>query len=88
MAHISDKLPTDRNFPRRGKFAQTFRKLFLKPSIQKDLKFKLMFLRADQYNARQAAEWMAKYYSHKLYLFGEDTLVKKITLDDLESEML
>ena len=45
-----------------------------------------MFLRADHFNAQQAAERMAKYFTNKLSLFGEDKLVKKITLDDLNEQ--
>jgi hypothetical protein len=62
------------------------RALFFKPSIQKDANFKLMFLRADVYDAQKAAKRMARYFNEKLLLFGEDKLVKKITLDDLAEE--
>jgi hypothetical protein len=60
------------------------RAFFFKPSIQTDVKFKLMFLRADLYDAQKAAKRMAKFYEEKVQLFGEDKLMKKITLDDLE----
>jgi len=76
-----DKALSELSYAKRKELDRAF---FLKPSIQKDWKFKLLFLRADQYNARQAAERMAKYFAHKLTLFGEDKLVKEITLDDLD----
>jgi hypothetical protein len=62
------------------------RAIFLKPSIETDVTFKLMFLRADYYDASKAARRLAKYFEDKLHLFGEDKLVKKITLDDLSEE--
>eukprot|EP00339_Tiarina_fusa_P009765 CAMPEP_0117014084 /NCGR_PEP_ID=MMETSP0472-20121206/11499_1 /TAXON_ID=693140 ORGANISM="Tiarina fusus, Strain LIS" /NCGR_SAMPLE_ID=MMETSP0472 /ASSEMBLY_ACC=CAM_ASM_000603 /LENGTH=456 /DNA_ID=CAMNT_0004717569 /DNA_START=74 /DNA_END=1444 /DNA_ORIENTATION=- len=64
------------------------RALFFKPSIETDKKFKLMFLRADIYDAKKAARRMAKYFDEKLRLFGEEKLVKRITLDDLSEEDL
>jgi hypothetical protein len=62
------------------------RALFFKPTIQNDAKFKLMFLRADVYDAEKAAKRMIKYYEDKLELFGEEKLAKDITLDDLTEE--
>jgi hypothetical protein len=62
------------------------RALFLKPSIASDVKFKLMFLRADLYAASKAARRMSQYFADKLELFGEEKLVKKITLDDLSED--
>jgi hypothetical protein len=59
------------------------RAFFLNPSIQKDAKFKMMFLRADNYNARRAAQRMAGFFTFKRELFGDDKLHKTITLDDL-----
>ena len=60
------------------------RALFLKPSLDQDEKFLLMFLRADRFNAYKAASRMSRYFEHKLQLFGEERLVKKITLEDLD----
>jgi hypothetical protein len=60
--------------------------IFLKPSIETDVKFKLMFLRAEYYDAFKAARRLTKYFENKQKLFGEDKLVKKITLDDLDKE--
>jgi hypothetical protein len=62
------------------------RATFLKPSLQKDVKFKLMFLRADYYDARNAANRMARYFSNKLKLFGEEKLAGNITFDDLTKQ--
>jgi hypothetical protein len=62
------------------------RATFLKPSLLKDSKFKLMFLRTDNYDGRQAAERLARFFVLKRDLFGEDKLVKNMTLDDLEEE--
>jgi hypothetical protein len=64
------------------------RALFFKPSIETDVKFKLMFLRADHYDAQKAGKRMAKYFEEKLELFGEEKLAKRITLDDLAAEDL
>jgi hypothetical protein len=62
------------------------RALFLWPKLETDTKFKLMFLRADNYDSEKAASRMAKYYDQKRVLFGEEKLVKKITMDDLNPE--
>jgi hypothetical protein len=59
------------------------RALFYRPSILTDTSFHLLFLRADQYHPTKAAHRMAKYFGDKLALFGEDKLVKKIVLEDL-----
>lgn len=56
---------------------------FLRPSLETDIKFKLQFIRADKYNARHAAQRMVSHFEEKLKLFGEDKLVKRITIDDL-----
>lgn len=64
------------------------RALFFKPTIQHDLKFKLMFLRTDDYDGKKAATRMLKYFQNKLELFGEGKLVKDITLDDISDEDL
>ena len=76
-----DHAVADLSYVKRKELDRAF---FLKPSIQKDTKFKIMFLRADEYDPIKAAERMAKFFTHKLSLFGEDKLVKDITLEDLE----
>jgi phage-related protein len=62
------------------------RALFLKPSLEKDIPFKLLFLRADSFDAAKAAVRMCKYFEHKLELFGADKLVKRITLEDMNED--
>jgi hypothetical protein len=62
------------------------RAFFLRPSFRMDIKFKLMFLRADNYDAKKAASRMANFFVYKQYLFGEDKLGKTITLDDLDEK--
>jgi hypothetical protein len=47
-----------------------------------------MFLRADLYDAPKAADRMAKCFDLKCELFGEDKLVKRITVKDLSEEDL
>ena len=62
------------------------RALFFKPSLLDDQKFKLMFLRADNYDSPLAAKRLARHFEEKLQLFGEGKLTKDITLEDLEPE--
>ena len=64
------------------------RALFLKPSIQSDEAFQLMFLRADRYDCAKAASRMAQFFDLKLHMFGEGLLVKKLTYQDLDLEGL
>jgi hypothetical protein len=64
------------------------RAFFLKPSIKTDVKFNMMFLRVEQYNAKKAADRIANYFTHKLELFGEDKLVRRITLEDLDEKCM
>jgi hypothetical protein len=60
--------------------------LFLKPTLQTDIKFKLKFLRADEFDADKAASRMVKYFDQKCNLFGEEKLVENITMDDLTED--
>jgi hypothetical protein len=62
------------------------RALFLRPSLEYDKKFRLMFLRADSYDAQEAARRMCKHFQDKLELFGEEKLAKRITLDDMDAD--
>ena len=71
------------NLPRRTRTAYE-RATFLRPEIQSDVKFKLRFLRADAFNVENAAKRITNYFSQKLRLFGDDKLVKKLTLEDLQ----
>lgn len=62
------------------------RALFLRPSLEYDKKFRLMFLRAVSYDAQEAARRMCKHFQDKLELFGEEKLAKRITLDDMDAD--
>jgi hypothetical protein len=48
--------------------------------------FRMMFLRANRYDPEAAATHIIQFLELKRSLFGQDKLVKKITLDDLEEE--
>ena len=48
--------------------------------------FRMMFLRADNYDSKEAAERMIRFFELKKYLFGVDKIVKDITLDDLNED--
>jgi hypothetical protein len=50
--------------------------------------FRMMFLRADNYDSKEAAERMIRFFELKKYLFGVDKIVKDITLDDLNEDDL
>ncbi|CAJ1965481.1 unnamed protein product [Cylindrotheca closterium] len=45
--------------------------------------FRVMFLRANEYNAKAAADQMLRFFELKSNLFGTDKLVKDITIKDL-----
>ena len=62
------------------------RALFLRPSYVKDRNFRLMFLRADEFDVTKAARRILNHFQLKLSLFGLDKLVKDITMDDLSDE--
>jgi len=64
------------------------RALFLKPSLAEDVKFHLIFLRADRFDCAKAAARLCKYFSNKLKLFGDAMLAKSITLQDLGRDTL
>jgi hypothetical protein len=48
--------------------------------------FRMMFLRADRYAPKDAAERMVRFFELKKRLFGAEKLVKDITLDDLDED--
>jgi hypothetical protein len=48
--------------------------------------FRMMFLRADTFNAREAAARLIRYFEEKLELFGVEKLTKDIKLSDLDKE--
>jgi hypothetical protein len=49
-------------------------------------KFRLMFLRAERFDAKNAAARLVKYCEGKLRLFGPDKLTKRITMEDLDED--
>ena len=51
-----------------------------------DRDFRLMFLRADRYNPKEAAERMIRFFDLKKSLFGPSKLCQDITLDDLNED--
>ena len=63
---------------------------FLKPTLvdsRTEYKFKLLFLRMDQYDPIRTAKRLLRYFEDKLRLFGVEKLAKTcITLDDLSDE--
>mgnify|MGYP005680628475 CR=1 FL=1 len=56
---------------------------FNSSSYVTDPEFVLMFLRADNYQARPAAMRLVEHFKYKLELFGEDCLVRDIMYSDL-----
>jgi len=75
------------NIPRRRR-KEYDRAVFLKPSLDNDVDFHLMFIRADSFNCRKAANRICKYFTNKLDLFGDEKLARSITLDDLNEDDL
>ncbi len=59
---------------------------FLNPDFVLDPKIALMFLRAEDYNAKRAARRIVTHYKHKMELFGVDKLARPITFDDLDED--
>ena len=64
------------------------RAAFLPPAYVQNEDFRLMFLRADRFDPTQAAKRMVKFFELKMELFGEEKLVKTITLDDFSEDDL
>lgn len=64
------------------------RAVFLKPGLEKDDKLYLLFLRAERFDPVAAARKLTLHFEHKLELFGEAKLPKKITLDDMDPDDL
>lgn len=54
----------------------------------KDKGFRLKFLRADSFNAANAARRLVSFFEQKLRIFGAGKLVKEITLADLSTDDL
>jgi hypothetical protein len=60
--------------------------LFLCPKYVNDRKFRLMFLRSDNFEAEKASTRIVKHFERKLELFGTDKLVKIIQFNDLHED--
>ena len=56
------------------------------PEYVNDIRFRLMFLRASDYDPRRSAEQLVNHFEEKLSLFGEDKLGKDIKLSDLSED--
>ncbi len=51
-----------------------------------DPKFRLMFLRADRFNPKKAAERLVLFLTKKREFFGEASMVRSVTLNDLTTD--
>jgi hypothetical protein len=51
-----------------------------------DRKFRLMFLRAEQFNAPKAASRLVRFMEEKLELFGKDLLARPVYYSDLDAD--
>mmetsp|Transcript_4294 Transcript_4294/g.10029 ORF Transcript_4294/g.10029 Transcript_4294/m.10029 type:complete len:347 (+) Transcript_4294:57-1097(+) len=51
-----------------------------------DKAFRVMFLRANEYDAKSTADQMFRFFDLKNQLFGTDKLVKDITIEDLDDD--
>jgi hypothetical protein len=60
----------------------------MNPNYVENPEFRLRFLRADSFDAKQAAIRIAAHFESKLELFGESKLPRDIVQDDLEKEDL
>jgi hypothetical protein len=59
---------------------------FLNSQHVRKREFRIMFLRADNFDAKKAAKRIILYFESKLELFGANKLAKDITLDDLDDD--
>jgi hypothetical protein len=51
-----------------------------------DRSFRLMFLRAELFQPKEAAIRIIRFFKEKLFLFGPEKLTKRITYDDLSED--
>jgi hypothetical protein len=58
----------------------------LSPQFVKDRKFRSLFLRTDDFDAKLAAERMVHYFDFKFSMFGGEKLCKNITYEDLDED--
>jgi len=69
---------------KRIRYKQAYEKAaFISNSYVTDPEFVLMFLRADDFQARPAALRLVEHFRYKLELFGEEAIVRDIMYDDL-----
>lgn len=59
---------------------------FLSPRCVKDPHLLTQFLRADAFDTREAARRLIRFFDIKQRLWGEEVLVKRVTLDDLSED--
>lgn len=55
------------------------------PYVQ-NIQFQIMFLRADKFNVANAANRLVKHFKYKLDLFGQESLARSITQNDLNDD--
>jgi hypothetical protein len=60
--------------------------LFLNSQHVRNREFRIMFLRADNFDAKKAAKRIILYFESKLELFGANLLAKDVTLNDLDED--
>ena len=82
LAHLHEELA---KIPKRRRHLYT-RALLLRPGLEQDTEFFLKFLRADRFDTASAANRICSFFDTKFLLFGEEKLVKRITLDDLDED--
>jgi hypothetical protein len=58
----------------------------MSPEYVQNPNFRIMFLRAEHFDAKLAAERLVRFFELKKRLFGRDRLVKDITLEDLDED--
>ncbi len=60
--------------------------LFLSPHYVHDREFRLLFLRAEKFEASAAARRFIKYFDAKLFFWGQDLLCRDCTWNDLSED--
>lgn len=75
-----DEVVQQGNYPKYSQAAKQNR------AFVEDSSFRLMFLRANSYDAKKSAQQMVNHLHQKAQYFGEDKLGRDINFDDLTSE--
>ena len=60
--------------------------LYMAPNYVRDRKFRLQFLRADEFNAKAAANRIVRHFHEKQKLFDDELLGRDIAMSDLDDE--